>query len=129
MPSPHVMPFKILVAEDTADIRKLIALQLKMLGYTVLEAADGIEAVELAKHAEPDLILMDLNMPRMNGFDAARKIKAVQSLRKAKIIALSALPRDENREKALAAGCDDFAEKSLNFDGLDALVSRALSAN
>jgi CheY-like chemotaxis protein len=125
--SPHSTAHKILIADDTPDIRMLIAFQLRMLGYAVVEAADGIEAVEVARKVEPDLILMDLNMPRMSGFDATRKIRATDRLNKVKIIAFSALPKQENREAALAAGCDEFSEKNLELNRLDALVQRALS--
>jgi CheY-like chemotaxis protein len=122
----HIQPFKVVVAEDTSDIRILLALQLRMLGYTVFEACDGREAVDLARRMVPDLILMDLNMPVMNGFEATRRIREERFLDTVKIVAFSALPSSEKRVEAIAAGCDEFAEKNLELGRIKALMGRLL---
>jgi CheY-like chemotaxis protein len=117
---------KIVVAEDTPDIRMLLVLQLKMLGFTVFEAEDGLHAVELAREITPDLILMDLSMPVMNGLEATRIIKEDQLLGSVKIVAFTALSTMENRQEAFAAGCDDFVEKDLEFSKIRDLMCRVL---
>jgi CheY-like chemotaxis protein len=117
---------KIVVADDTPDIRMLLVFQLKMLGFTVFEAEDGLHAVELAREINPDLILMDLSMPVMNGFEATRIIKEDQLLGSVKIVAFTAMSTLESRMEAFAAGCDDFVEKDLEFTKIHDLMCRVL---
>jgi two-component system cell cycle response regulator DivK len=126
MPDRQSALRKILIAEDTSDIRALIAFQLRMLGYSVSEAVHGEDAVTIARQTQPDLILMDLNMPIMSGFEATRLIRGDANLRFTKIVGFSALPTTEVREAALAAGCDDFVEKNLELGVLKRLVERFL---
>jgi CheY-like chemotaxis protein len=117
----------IVIAEDTADIRSLLALQLRMLGYTVYEAEDGWCAAQLTREKSPDLVLMDLCMPRMNGFEATKLIRQENNTAALKIVAFSAMSSNNEKVEALAAGCDEFVEKSLEFDKVRAMVQRVLA--
>lgn len=102
----------ILVAEDHLDSREALSALLEAFGYKVIEAVDGREAVELARRAHPDLILMDLMMPELDGFEAMRRIRATQETRQTPIITLTAL--SGARQLALDAGADDFIPKPID---------------
>lgn len=116
----------VLVVDDSADIRELTRLQLVMLGCRVVEAADGREAVELAGKERPALILMDLTMPVLDGLEAARLIRGVAGICDVVIVAFTALHSGECRASALAAGCDDYIQKPLDFEQLSGLLERHL---
>jgi len=94
----------IVIAEDTADIRSLLALQLRMLGYTVYEAEDGWCAAQLTREKSPDLVLMDLCMPRMNGFEATKLIRQENTTAALKIVAFSAMSSNNERSKPWRQG-------------------------
>ncbi|GAB4569670.1 MAG: response regulator [Anaerolineae bacterium] len=106
---------RILVVEDNADNRILLGDILSALEYTVIEAIDGEQGVRLAAEHVPDLILMDLSLPRVDGWTAAAQIKAKEELRHIPIIALTAHAMVGDREKALAAGCDDYITKPIDL--------------
>lgn len=114
----------VLVVDDSEDIRELTRLQLAMLGCRVVEAADGREAVELAGKEYPSLILMDLTMPVLDGFEATRLIRGLAEIRDVVIVAFTALHSGECRASALAAGCDDYIQKPLGLDELSGLLQR-----
>ena len=118
----------IMIVDDTDDIRYLMRLQLDMLGYRVVEAANGQEAIELLHREIPKLILMDLNMPGLDGIEVTRLIR--ESLRNSTIIiiAFTALNEAEVRRRALAAGCNDYVQKTLEADQLSSLLNRHLSS-
>lgn len=117
----------VMVVDDVEGVRKVVAMQLRVMGYKVLEAAGGGEAVELAERERPSLVLIDVSMPGMDGLEAARRIRLVGGMAEAPIIALSALfGDDEIRGRALASGCDDFVTKPLEFNDLSALIRRHL---
>ena len=117
----------VLVVDDYADTRAMIRRMLEAGGYRVAEAEDGEQAIAAAKHACPDLILMDLNMPRMDGLMAAQNIRAVKGLCEGvPIIALTAFDTYGMREAALEAGCDDYLTKPLETAELDAVLGRLL---
>ena len=99
---------RILVVEDNRDNMILITDVLKSLNYEVLQATDGEQGVEKAAAERPDLILMDLSLPRMDGWTAARQIKNTAELQHIPIIALTAHAMMGDRERAIEAGCDDY---------------------
>ena len=115
-----------MVVDDSEDIRELLRVQLTRLGYRVVEAADGREAVEAMSKERPALILMDLTMPVLDGFEATRLIRRMEAARGVVILAFTALSSGGNRAGALAAGCDDFARKHVGMKELSALLARYL---
>jgi two-component system, cell cycle response regulator DivK len=116
---------KILVVEDVEFNRDLIV-QLLEDCYEVLTAADGAEGLQLAARERPDLILMDLSLPVIDGWEAARRLKASTALQDIPIIALSAHAMMGDREKALQSGCDDYLSKPLDEGLLFAMLTRFL---
>ena len=96
----------------------LIVDVLLSLDYDVLQATDGEKGVELARSEQPDLILMDLSLPRMDGWTASRTIKAEEKLKAIPIVALTAHAMVGDRERALEAGCDDYISKPINLQEL-----------
>jgi two-component system, cell cycle response regulator DivK len=108
----------ILVAEDDELILEMIERYMNLAGYRTLRAQDGHEAVEMAHSHQPDVIIMDLSMPRLNGFEATRALKADPATRSIPVIALTAYALAHDREQAQAAGCNDFESKPINFDQL-----------
>jgi len=113
---------RILVADDLGDTREVMRLLLELRGHEVIEAANGEEAVERAVHERPDFVLMDLNMPIMDGFHATRRLREAQQTAEIPIVALSAAADERWRSKALECGCDGYYSKPLDFDDLDALL-------
>jgi CheY-like chemotaxis protein len=112
----------ILVAEDFEDTRELISTWLRMNGYDLLEVADGGEAVELARRECPDLILMDLSLPTLDGISATRQIRKIKEICDVPIIACSAHDTREWSDKALTARCTDFVSKPVDFDALEKVI-------
>ena len=104
---------KILYVEDNEDNIFVLESRLKRQGHTVLIARDGASGVQLAAIERPDVILMDLSLPVLDGWEAARRIKAAPETRGIPIIALTAHVMPGDQEKALAAGCDDFDTKPI----------------
>jgi CheY-like chemotaxis protein len=109
---------RILYVEDNDDNIYLIRNRLGRAGYTVLVATDGEQAVGMAAAERPDLILMDLRLPVLDGWEAARRIRAQPETRDIPIIALTACAMTGDREKALEAGCDDFDTKPVEMPRL-----------
>lgn len=118
---------RILVVEDNQDNMTLISDILVSLKYVVLQAADGEQGVAMAAAEQPDLILMDLSLPRLDGWSATRRIKADPALQHIPIIALTAHAMIGDRERALAAGCDDYVSKPINLRELASKLARYLS--
>ena len=104
---------KILYVEDNEDNIYVLQNRLKRHGHTVVVARDGASGVQLATTEQPDLILMDLSLPVLDGWEATRQIKAAQQTRHIPVIALTANAMTGDREKALAAGCDEFDTKPI----------------
>src|SRR5262245_55687676 len=98
----------ILYVEDNAANRLLVRQVLEGVGYRLIEATDGLSGIKLAQESRPDLILMDINIPGMDGYEAATRIKSLPELGAIPIIALTAKVMAGDRERALAAGCDGF---------------------
>lgn len=114
----------ILVVEDNEMNRDMLCRRLERKGYSVLVAADGVEGIDVAKSEEPDVIIMDLSLPRVDGWEACRRLKADPSTSGIPIIALTAHAMSTDREKALAAGCDDFDTKPVDFARLLEKIER-----
>jgi two-component system, cell cycle response regulator DivK len=110
---------RILCVEDNEDNIYLVRMRLEMIeGFDITVAKDGAESVSLAAACPFDLILMDLNLPVMNGWEATRRLKADARTADIPVIALTAHAMNGDRERALAAGCDEFDTKPINFDRL-----------
>jgi CheY-like chemotaxis protein len=116
----------ILVAEDQNDNLVLVSLWLQTLGYLVLTAVDGGAAVEVAKIAKPDLILMDISMPVMDGLEATRAIRQTPEIRDLPVIFLTAFDTKEFRQRAGDAGGDGYLTKPFDFDRLSKLILNLL---
>ena len=118
----------ILVAEDDDDNRDILRTLLTLRGFDVVEAADGQQAVEVARASQPDLILMDLRMPVMNGLAATRAIRQRPEphLRAIPIVALSAYHPSQHGAVALAAGCNDYVLKPIDYEHLESVIARLL---
>lgn len=104
----------VLVVEDNEDNRALVAKVLGYAGYRVVEAASGEEALELVARGPPDLILMDLNLGGMNGFEATRRLKEDPASARVPVVALTAYAMVGDRERALEAGCDGYIAKPVD---------------
>ena len=109
---------KVLIVEDFDDTRELLRMMLRIRGCDSAEATNGQEAVELAASERPDLILMDLNLPVLDGWRATGQIKAFPGTKTIPIIALTAHAMSGDRQKALQAGCDDYDTKPVELDRL-----------
>ena len=118
---------KVLYIEDNEDNVFMLVNRLGRRGYEVLVAADGREGLELARRAGPALILMDLSLPVIDGWEAARQLKASDATRHIPIIALSAHAMPGDREKAIAAGCDDYDTKPIDLPRLLQKIEAQLS--
>lgn len=119
----------VMVVDDNPTLRELIAVQLQSSGYTVVEARNGREAVDSARRECPDLILMDIQMPVMDGLDATRVIRSIRELCQMPIVAFSAYgDGEENRRAAREAGCTDYVSKTVGIIELPDIVGRYLKA-
>jgi two-component system cell cycle response regulator DivK len=120
---------KILYVEDNEDNVYVLKNRLTRAGHTVLVATDGAQAVTMAAAEQPNLILMDLSLPVLDGWEATHRIKAAPETRHIPVIALTAHAMAGDREKAIAAGCDDFDTKPVEMprllDKIQALAKRA----
>lgn len=118
---------KILIAEDERDIRDLVAFTLRFAGYEVFTAANGEEAVELAPNINPDLILMDVRMPRMTGYEACRIMKLNPDLKDIPIVFLSAKGQETEIQQGLEAGAEEYLLKPFAPDQLASHVKTILA--
>jgi CheY-like chemotaxis protein len=116
------------VVDDFADNREMYALYLRHTGYQVEEAADGHEALQKAFSARPDLIVMDLSLPSLDGWEATRRLKADPRTRDVPVIALTGHALDGQSEDATAAGCDAFVTKPCEPKRLEVEIRRVLGA-
>lgn len=109
---------KILLVEDNEMNRDMLSRRLQRRGYEVIIAVDGQEGIEMAESQKPNLILMDMSLPKIDGWEATRKIKANAATQSIPVLALTAHAMDGEREKALAAGCSDYDTKPIELDRL-----------
>ena len=109
---------KILLVEDNELNQDMLSRRLKRKGFTVICAEDGQEAIDVAESENPDIVLMDLSLPVVDGWTASKKLKANTATKSIPIIALTAHAMKGDREKALEAGCDDYDTKPINFERL-----------
>ncbi len=126
--APNQPRFRIMVVDDKWTNRQLIVKLLEPLGFEMLEAENGADAVELAQTFQPHLIWMDMRMPIMDGMEATRRLKALPLGKSTKIIALTASVFDEERVKVLAAGCDDLVRKPIHADRIFEVLSKHTGA-
>jgi two-component system, cell cycle response regulator DivK len=109
---------RVLIVEDNEMNRDMLSRRLQRAGFEVVTAVDGEEGLRLAQAQSPDIILMDMSLPVMDGWEATRRLKAVGATRQIPVIALSAHAMAGDREKALAAGCDDYDVKPVELHRL-----------
>jgi DNA-binding response OmpR family regulator len=117
---------KILIAEDERDIRDLIEFTLRYAGHDVVSAANGAEAVALAPQARPDLILMDVRMPRMTGYEACRALKDIDDVKDVPVVFLSAKGQESEMTSGLDAGAYDYILKPFAPDQLTMRIAEIL---
>jgi CheY-like chemotaxis protein len=120
------MSREILVVEDNARSRRLLKVLLKANGYGVLEAATGEEAMNYLKSQEPDLILMDIQLPKTDGLELIRKIKSEAGTRDIPIVAVTAYAMKGDKERILEAGCDAYVSKPIDTRKLPLLIAGLL---
>ena len=118
---------KILCVEDDADSLFMLHRRLTRAGFDVTISMNGAQSVEWAKTLLPDLIVMDVNLPGLNGWEATRRLKNQPETKDIPIIVLTAHSGKTSREKALAAGCDEFESKPIDFEGLVVKIQSLLS--
>ena len=116
----------ILLVEDTEDNRFMMRRLLEMSGYQVVEATNGEEAVRLAESERPDVILMDLSLPVIDGLAATRAIRKLDGFGKVPIVAVSAHDTSDFQSDALEAGCNSYITKPIDFSQLEILIARLL---
>jgi len=119
-------PVRVLLVEDNEMNRDMLTRRLARRGFAVESATDGAEAVTRAAASLPDVVLMDLNLPVLDGYDATRQLKESPATSRIPVIALSAHAMSDDRERALSAGCDDFDTKPVDLDRLIRKIDEVL---
>ena len=115
---------KILLIEDNELNLDMLTRRLERKGFTVISAVDGLSGIEKATQEKPKLIIMDLSLPILDGWDAAKKLKADHATKSIPIIALTAHAMKGDRQKALNAGCDEYDTKPVDFDRLLGIIGK-----
>jgi len=118
----------ILLVDDVQETSDIYRFMLERLGNDVIEAADGTEAIKSAVAFSPDMIVMDLQIPGVDGVVATAALRAISTMQHVPIVAITACPKEFAAEKALAAGCDAFVEKPLTVEALATLIRRFATA-
>ncbi len=121
------MSATILCIEDNEQNLYLITFMLEAAGHAVLQARSGKEGIEVAERTRPDLILLDIQLPEMDGYEIARRLRSNPALAKTPLVAVTSYAMVGDREKALEAGCDDYVEKPINPETFVAQIARHLS--
>ena len=119
---------KVLVVEDNEMNRDMLSRRLTRRGFQVIFAVDGQQGVELARSERPDIILMDMSLPVMDGWEATRRVKSSDATRSVPVIGLTAHAMAGDREKAIEAGCDDYDTKPVELERLIGKMERLLGA-
>ena len=120
------MKEKILIVEDNPQNMRLIKMVLRDKGYTLLEATDGEEALDLAKRELPDLIIMDIQLPKLSGLEVTKKLRETSAFSHVPIIALTAYAMKGDKEKFINAGCDAYVSKPINTRELPGVIAEML---
>ncbi len=123
----QLMPQRILIVEDDPKNMKVVVMTLRPHGYTLLEATDGEKAIEIAVRDKPDLILMDIQLPKVSGLEITRRLRQMPVFNHIPIIALTAYAMKGDKEKAINAGCDAYLSKPVNTRELPKVVAGILS--
>ena len=121
------MTNRILVVEDQEDLREIARLALEGVGYEVVEAATGAEGIAKAETEHPDLVLMDIQLPVLDGYESTRRIKALPGMAGTTVVAVSSFAMRGDEEKARAAGCDGYVTKPYSHKQLVDLVRQFLA--
>jgi len=120
------MPEKILIVEDNPQNMKVVQLALRPHGYALLQATDGEEALEIATRHEPDLIIMDIQLPKMNGLEVTRRLRQMPAFKYMPIIAVTAYAMKGDEKKTMEAGCNAYLTKPVNTRELPKIVADLL---
>jgi len=120
------MKEKILIVEDNPLNMRLLEMVLRARNYTLLKATDGKEALDMAMREQPDLIIMDMQLPKMNGLEVTRKLREMPAFNHTPIIAVTASAMKGDREKLLEAGCDAYLSKPINTRQLPEMIAEML---
>ena len=120
------LPKKILVVDDNNDSRELVVKVLKNRGYEMIEAIDGEDALEKAVSEKPDLILMDISIPKLNGYEVTKRLKSLEEVKEIPVVALTAHAMKGDRAKAIEAGCEGYISKPINVRELPAQIKSYL---
>jgi two-component system cell cycle response regulator DivK len=118
----------VMVVDDNEDLREMLRYMVERLGYRVVEAENGLEAIKMTRHKCPDLILMDLSMPVMDGLAATRLLRQTKEASHVPIVAITANRKEQSQADALAAGCNEYLTKPVNFHQLNSLLNTWLPA-
>ena len=121
------MKEKILIVEDNPQNMRLIEMTLRAKNYTLLKATDGEEALDVAMRERPDLIIMDIQLPKMNGFEVTRKLRETPAFSHTPIIGVTAYAMKGDREKVIESGCDAYLSKPINTRELRDVIAEMLS--
>jgi len=121
------MTHRILVVEDQEDLREIARFALEGAGYEVVEAATGVEGIAKAESEHPDLVLMDIQLPVLDGYECTRRIKALPRMARTAVIAVSSFAMKGDEEKARAAGCDAYVTKPYSPKQLLGIVRQFLA--
>ena len=117
---------KILIVEDNPRNMRLITMTLRAKGYTLLEATDGEEALDMAVRERPDLIIMDIELPKMNGLEVTRKLRETPAFSHTPIIGVTAYAMKGDKEKVIASGCDAYLSKPIHTRELPEMIAEML---
>ena len=120
------MKEKILIVEDNSQNVRLLKMALRAKGYTLLEAADGEEALDMTINNKPDLIIMDIQLPKVNGVEVTKKLRQMSDFKQTPIIAVTAYAMKGDEEKFMKAGCDAYVPKPINTRQLPEIVAKML---
>ena len=126
MVSPESPRGTVLIIESSIDTRLLVSLALQGAGYYVLTAATGEEAMQIAKHATPDVILMDLDLPQRDGYGATRRLRQMPEVRNVPVVAASAYKADGILQAARDVGCSGYIKKPFDYERLGHLLDRVM---
>ncbi len=120
------MKKKILIVEDNPQSMRLVEMTLKAGGYALLKATNGEEALDLATREQPDLIIMDMQLPKVSGYEVTKRLRQISAFSHIPIIALTAYAMKGDREKFIEAGCDAYVPKPINTRELSGMVTKML---